>query len=110
MKMHGSILSLNPIAWTVGKFSPKVRDRAVRMLLDHEREHPSRWAAIISLAAKIGGTGQTLSAEASAIEFLAQRASTTPKSGFPALVDTADCESAYHATMCVNSKRKLGTP
>jgi len=45
---------------TTNKFSPEVRTRAVRMLLDHESDYPSRWAATVSIAEKIGCVPQTL--------------------------------------------------
>ncbi|MFH6784914.1 MULTISPECIES: IS3 family transposase [Methylobacterium] len=41
-------------------FSPEVRERAVRMVRDHEGEHGSQWSAIQSIAAKIGCSGETL--------------------------------------------------
>ena len=43
------------------KFLPEVRERAVRMVYEHRTEHTSQWAAIVSIAAKIGCTAQTLS-------------------------------------------------
>lgn len=42
------------------KFSPEVRERAVRMVQEHRSEYPSLWAAIESIAPKIGCVPQTL--------------------------------------------------
>ena len=42
------------------KFSPEVRERAVRLFQEQRPEHPSQWAALCSIAAKIGCTAETL--------------------------------------------------
>ena len=42
------------------KFSPEVRERAVRMVQEHHGEYPSLWAAVESIAPKIGCSSKTL--------------------------------------------------
>ena len=42
------------------KFSPEVRERAVRMVQEHRGEYPSLWAAVESIAPKIGSVSQTV--------------------------------------------------
>jgi len=44
----------------VGKYPREVRDRTVRLVLEHRGEYPSEWAAICSIAAKSGMTAETL--------------------------------------------------
>jgi transposase len=45
---------------TSKRYSPEVRERAVRMVLEHRGEYASQWATIGSIASKIGCTGETL--------------------------------------------------
>lgn len=42
------------------KYSPELRERAVRMVQEHAAEHPSQWAAMRSVAAKVGCTTEVL--------------------------------------------------
>ena len=42
------------------KYPDEVRQRAVRMVLDHEHEYPSQWAAICSVAEKLGAKSETV--------------------------------------------------
>ena len=45
---------------TTNKFSAEVRERAVQMVRDHQGDHASQWAAIASIASKIGCTAESL--------------------------------------------------
>ena len=42
------------------RYSPEIRERAVRMVFEHQAEYDSQWAAMHSIAAKIGCTAETL--------------------------------------------------
>ena len=45
---------------SLNKYSPEVRERAVRLVREHQGDHDSQWAAIGSIAEKIGCTSETL--------------------------------------------------
>ncbi len=45
---------------TSRRYSPEVRERAVRMVLEQQKKHSSQWAAIQSIASKLGCTSETL--------------------------------------------------
>ena len=51
---------MSTIKSTSKKFSPEVRERAVRMVFEHQNEYESQWAAMASIAEKIGCTTESL--------------------------------------------------
>ena len=53
---------------TTNKCTPEVRERAVRMVLNGEGQHDSRWSAILSISAKIGCAPQTLNERGKKVE------------------------------------------
>lgn len=42
------------------QYSPEIRDQAVRMVFEHERDHTSRWAAMVLIAGRVGCTPEAL--------------------------------------------------
>ena len=42
------------------KYSPEVKERAVRMVFDQQHQHESQWSALSSIAQKVGCTSETL--------------------------------------------------
>jgi transposase-like protein len=45
---------------TTNKYSPEIRERGIRMVYDHQDEYESQWAAIRSIASKLGCSAETL--------------------------------------------------
>jgi transposase len=45
---------------TTTRYSPEVKERAVRLVLEQQQEHGSQWAAIASVSSKLGCTAETL--------------------------------------------------
>ena len=84
---------------TTNKFSPEVRERAVRLVLDNEGQHASRWQAVMSIAAKIGCTPQTLNDWVKKAEVDSGR-----RAGIP-----SDLAEKMKALERENRKRSLGT-
>jgi len=64
---------------TSRRYSPDVRERAVRMVFEHQHEHGSEWSAIVSIAGKVGCTPETLRSWVRRVEVdQGRRAGVTP--------------------------------
>ena len=65
---------------TTNNYTPEVRERAVRMVLNGEGQHERRWVAIVSISAKIGCARQTLNEWVKKVEVdTGQRGGITPE-------------------------------
>ena len=76
------------------KYSPEVRERAVRLVFDHEHQHESQWAAIRSVAEKIGCTAETLRHWVRQAERDTGRSSPEPPLNFNSGWDKPSCRTS----------------
>ena len=56
----GDQLSWENVPMTKPKYTPEIRERAIQLLIESEKDYPSTWAAITAIAPKIGCTPETL--------------------------------------------------
>lgn len=68
---------------TTDKYSPEVRERAMRMVLDGKGQQESRWSAILSISSKIGWARQRPFACRGAVAQVSEDAGYGPESAFP---------------------------
>jgi transposase-like protein len=83
------------------KFSPEVMERAVRMVFDAKDQYPSQWAAIESIAGKIGCTAETLRARRSSTGMTAMRCSgrRAAVAAADVAVALAQCSGSFHRAL-----------
>ena len=91
------------------KFSPEVRERAVRLVLDNEAQHPSRWQAVVSIAAKIGCTPQTLNDWVKKAEVDSDRRAGIPAEMAERMKALERGSDDVTAPLCGSSQTHLGT-
>ena len=98
---------------TSNRYSPEVRERAVRMVFEHQSEHASQWAAIKSIAEKIGCTVEALRVKAEADPSVLAGGAGEPaatEEAAPAAVDATEETSASDDTSSADASAPAEAP